>query len=180
MVQFDKLNILIFEEYFLLSDALSKMLEILGMGRIYKATTRSDAQNTLYRGFKGSHISHFDFAIIDLAPPNNHGLDLLQWLRNHENKDLRYLPVILTTNDTREKVVLTGRDFGAHEILVKPYSAHNVSRRILTLINKPRPFIQSPDYKGPDRRRRAETFEGKDRRKLSINDIEIIDERLSA
>lgn len=180
MAHFNKLNILIFEEYLFLSSTLAKMLKTLGMGTVCKTNTLSEAQKALMGESVGNAFMEFDFAIIDLTPPNNHGLSLLHWLRNHQNTHLKYLPVIFTTNDSREKIILAGRDSGAHEILVKPYTANNVSRRIINLINRPRPFVQSSQYTGPDRRRRSETFSGNEKRLTSIKDIEIIDERISA
>jgi hypothetical protein len=53
---------------------------------------------------------------------------------------------------------------GVTEFLVKPISARNLYLRILETIDNARPFIRSQAYFGPDRRRRAEAYEGKERR----------------
>ncbi len=46
------------------------------------------------------------------------------------------------------------RDAGVTEFLVKPFTAHDLARRIAHVINKPRDFIETQDFFGPDRRRR--------------------------
>jgi DNA-binding NtrC family response regulator len=50
--------------------------------------------------------------------------------------------------------VAEARDTGATEFLVKPFSANDLAKRIAHVINKPRDFIDSNEYFGPDRRRR--------------------------
>ncbi|MEM7680293.1 MAG: response regulator, partial [Pseudomonadota bacterium] len=54
---------------------------------------------------------------------------------------------------------------GTTEFLVKPFSANDLARRIAYVINKPRDFIETSDYFGPDRRRRViENYSGPYRR----------------
>jgi DNA-binding response OmpR family regulator len=60
--------------------------------------------------------------------------------------------------------VIKARDSGISEYLVKPFSADSLSVRIMRVIEKPRPFVVSDAYKGPDRRVRDIPYEGEDRR----------------
>ena len=63
--------------------------------------------------------------------------------------------------------VAQARDTGATEFLVKPFSANDLARRIAYVINKPRDFIETSDYFGPDRRRRIiEDYQGPKRRNI--------------
>jgi two-component system chemotaxis response regulator CheY len=49
---------------------------------------------------------------------------------------------------------------------VKSISAHSLYARIKKIIEKPREFVKTKSYFGPDRRRQQVEFNGKERRKL--------------
>jgi DNA-binding response OmpR family regulator len=171
---FGVLNLLIYEEYLFISDILSEMLKTLGMKNIHRAKNLIEAKNIFEEQADKGERSAIDFAIVDLSPPNNHGLELMNWIRHHRTQNIQYVPVIFTANDPREKIVFSGRDSGVNEILVKPFTAYNVSQRILSIINNPRAFIQSEGFCGPNRRRRSLDFNGLERRLTRREDIEIV------
>lgn len=63
---------------------------------------------------------------------------------------------------------------GADEFLVKPASAAAIARRINAVAEHRRPFISTPDFFGPDRRRRPDKkFKGPFRRYDDSSDVEI-------
>lgn len=126
----------------------------------------------------GRVADRFDLLIIDMEPPSNHGLHLLYWLRHHRHSALRYVPVIFTTNDTREEMIRTIRDHGANEILKKPYYIHDIAQYFLRTINRPRPMVDSTSFVGPDRRlRRDLSYTTEDRRKMKREDLHVVVER---
>jgi DNA-binding response OmpR family regulator len=168
------INLLIYEEFLFISDILSTMLRAFNIQNIHRAANLLEAKNIFEQEKQKGEKYSIDFAIVDLAPPNNHGLELMHWLRHHNNKDIQYTPVIFTTNDAREKIIIDGRDSGVNEILVKPFTAYNVSKRIISIINNPRPFVQSHNFCGPNRRRRVEQHSGAERRLTKEEDIEVI------
>ena len=49
------------------------------------------------------------------------------------------------------------RDAGVTEFLVKPFNARDLYRRIVQIIERPRQFVRSEDFFGPDRRRKRES-----------------------
>ena len=55
---------------------------------------------------------------------------------------------------------MAARDAGANEVLAKPVSVHNLVRRLLSVIENPRPFVSCPTYFGPDRRFKIEGYPG--------------------
>ena len=60
------------------------------------------------------------------------------------------------------------RDTGVTEFLMKPYSARDMYARIVQIIEKPRQFVDTGEFFGPDRRRRKNfTFTGSNRRGTS-------------
>ncbi|HPD83174.1 MAG TPA: response regulator, partial [Alphaproteobacteria bacterium] len=57
-----------------------------------------------------------------------------------------------------------GRDNGMTEFLMKPYTARDMYKKIVQLIERPRQFVKAEGYFGPDRRRKREEYVGPIRR----------------
>ncbi|MFP4386830.1 MAG: response regulator, partial [Alphaproteobacteria bacterium] len=104
--------------------------------------------------------------------PKGSGKELVSWIRNHEAPDVHFLPIIIVSGYTTEKLTHKTRDLGVNEILVKPISGKLLASRICSVIDQPRPFIKSVDYFGPDRRRQDIPLTGTDRR---INSPRIVE-----
>jgi DNA-binding response OmpR family regulator len=77
------------------------------------------------------------------------------------------VPIIICTGHAEIEHIREARDAGASEILRKPITVRNLYERIRSIVEKPRPFIRSDDYHGPDRRRQDQPFKGPDRRSNS-------------
>lgn len=104
-----------------------------------------------------------DVAILDQRLGADDGLSLLRFIRNEGPNP--YLPVVVLTADGRPAKVAEARDAGANEFLVKPFTARGLYDRLQSVIHRPRPFVRSMDYFGPDRRRRDDPeYEGPERR----------------
>lgn len=107
----------------------------------------------------------------------NHDLIIPDWLQNpdrgiHLTKMIRmdkasvnpYVPIIMTAGSGHYSRVIKARDAGISEYLVKPFSAKSLADRIVRVIEKPRLFVVSENYVGPDRRVRSEGYTGPERR----------------
>ena len=93
------------------------------------------------------------------------GIDLIRAIREHREQRIRMLPVLVITADTRMPRIVASRDAGATEFLAKPVSAEAIYKRLVQLIERPRPFVRVDDEDfGPDRRRQMREFMGGDRR----------------
>ena len=107
-----------------------------------------------------------DVAIVDFNMAPVDGVTFTQLVRNSADSPNRYLPIIMLTGYTERTRVEEARDAGVTEFIVKPVTARAVIGRLESVIFRPRPFIQSEGYFGPDRRRRADpAFQGPWRRK---------------
>jgi DNA-binding response OmpR family regulator len=82
------------------------------------------------------------------------GIELAHEIRTNALSSNRMVPIVLITGYSALSRVAQARDAGVTEFLVKPFSANDLAKRIAYVINKPRDFIDSHDYFGPDRRRR--------------------------
>jgi DNA-binding response OmpR family regulator len=102
---------------------------------------------------------------------------LLRWIRTHRSELIRFLPVIVCSGFTSQRLVEECRDNGANEIMVKPISAEKMAQRILYVIERPRHFVKAPSFFGPERRRREEPVVGEDRRQVKIEDIKVNNEK---
>ncbi len=175
---FKTVNLLIFEEYVFIRDLLADTFKAFGITNVVTVDNVAEVKKKLEYSILGRPADQFDLLIIDMEPPSNHGLHLLYWLRHHRHTALRYVPVIFTTNDTREEIIRTIRDHGANEILKKPYLIHDVAQYFLRAVNRRRPIVDSTVYVGPDRRlRRDLTYSSQDRRKMKKEDINVVVER---
>jgi CheY-like chemotaxis protein len=83
------------------------------------------------------------------------GVEFIKRIRCSPSSPNPFIPVIMFL-DTVEKIkVITARDAGINEVCIKPLSAEEFCRRIMSVIDHPRIFITADNYKGPCRRRRA-------------------------
>jgi two-component system, chemotaxis family, chemotaxis protein CheY len=159
---------------------LTSVLKGLEVGRIMTATSGHEAVNLLQLSASlaedGRH-PHVDIVVSDWHMKNGDGMDVLRWVRTNSRERLRFLPFIMMSGYAESKHVKMARDKGANEFLAKPFSVSSLAQRLLTVIDKPRPFVRTPTYFGPDRRRREISFAGTDRRKAHTGQIEVIHER---
>lgn len=105
-----------------------------------------------------------DLLIIELALSAENGAAFIQWLRRDDDSPDQYLPIIALSAYAERIRVAAARDAGATEILAKPVSAPRLRDCLVEMTENARPFIKAAGYVGPDRRRRARTFEGENRR----------------
>ena len=86
-------------------------------------------------------------------------------VRSSKTPRIRMLPLLVLSSDTRVPRIMASRDAGATELMAKPISAEAVYRRLVQVIERPRPFVRvGDDYFGTDRRRQIRDFTGGDRR----------------
>lgn len=100
------------------------------------------------------YITHnnIDFCICETALPDAMGADLISWIRRRENNPVRFIPLIVLTGYTQFRAVAEARDAGANIVVKKPVSAQVLMNHIVWVGKNQRPFIETADYAGPDRR----------------------------
>lgn len=94
-----------------------------------------------------------DIIITEHAIRSIDGLTFIQHLRQGEASPHRDVPVVMMTAHNDRQHVEAARDCGVDEYVLKPFAAKSLLERIYGLIEKPRSFILSSSYIGPDRRR---------------------------
>jgi len=90
------------------------------------------------------------------------GVELVRQVRLAKNSINRGVPIIMLTGRGEAVDVQTARDAGITEFLVKPFDIRALYERLEHVVEKPRWFVISHRFVGPDRRRRAALPEVKD------------------
>ncbi|WP_342361672.1 response regulator [Terrarubrum flagellatum] len=96
--------------------------------------------------------STFDILITDIDLPSVTGLELIERIRKRSDQS-RFTPVIVCTSEATIQSIKEARDLGATEFLAKPISAQKLRERIVGVVTRPRPFVETKTFFGPDRRR---------------------------
>lgn len=162
-----RLNVLLVEDNFSMRSLLRDVLNAFGISNIVAVSDGARAWREL-RDFPA------DIAIVDWNMRPVSGLQLVKRIRQAPDSPNPFLPIIMLTAYSEQRRVMTGRDAGVTEFLVKPVTPARLYSRIAVIIEQNRGFIRSGDYFGPDRRRVEKGTIGQDRRKRdSLRSVDI-------
>ena len=146
--KFEKLSVLVVEDTAPMRKLVTSVLSTLGVGTILTA-------NEGKQGFDVFCKELPDIVIADWHMVPVSGIEMVREIRTNALSPNKTVPVIMMTGYSAMPRVAEARDTGTTEFLVKPFSANDLARRIAHVINQPRDFIETEDFFGPDRRRRA-------------------------
>jgi len=147
--KFEKLSMLVVEDTLPMQKLLVSVLDALGIKNVTTAQHGEDA-------FKLFCNNNHDIILTDWLMNPMDGIGLTRLIRKSPLSPNRMVPIILITGFSAWQRVEEARDAGVTEFLVKPFTANDLARRVAHVINKPRDFIESQDFFGPDRRRRKD------------------------
>lgn len=150
--RFDNINMLVVEDTQPMQRLLVSVLEALGIKNIETASNGEE-------GYRAFIQRNHDIILSDWAMTPIDGIELTRRIRQNRISPNRLVPVILITGYSAWSRVEDARDAGVTEFLVKPFTANDIARRITHVINRPRDFIETQDFFGPDRRRRRDSQE---------------------
>lgn len=165
-------RVLVVEDSTFIANLLASTLGEMGVGKVIIANNISAAKEKILNHNAVVSSQNIDVVILDWLMPDGMGVELLDWARQHRSDSIKYIPIIICSAYASTQLVEESRDHGANEAMVKPVSAEKLARRILYVIEKPRPYISAPNFFGPDRRRKTDKFTGQDRRKAKPEEIE--------
>ncbi len=119
--------------------------------------------------FERLRTQRVDVTTVDLNMDPINGLEFVKMIRTSRDSPDPYLPVIVISAYSERSQVQAARDAGADEFLTKPVTARALLKRMESVIYRRRPFVVTPVYCGPDRRRKTDDdFRGQKRRKADI------------
>lgn len=169
----DRLKVLVVDDNAFVRNTLADILATIGIGEILKAKDGLQAVKVLKDGLRGSPV-HVDIVISDVVMPSVDGIKLVQWVRQSKDSPNRFMPFIMMSGAADDASVSRARDHGANEFLAKPFSPKSVADRLLAVIDRPRQFVATREYFGPDRKRRTDEEVGEERRHVEESDVNII------
>lgn len=145
-----RLKVLIAEDNKYMQILLREILRSFGVRDTQAASDGAEALKTL-------QVYPADIILADWRMTPLDGLELTRMIREDTNPLTRFVPIILITGHTEYHRVQEAVDAGITEFLAKPVSASLLYSRIRNIIERPRPFVKSRRFVGPDRRRGKRT-----------------------
>ncbi len=156
------ISLLIVDHDFQLSPIVRSVLLSLGFSDVTLARNGKDAKHLLT-------YHNVDLVFTEWNLEHMSGPDLVRYVRSDKSFRNPLLPMIMLTGRGSAIDVQTARDCGVNEYLLKPLNAKTIVHRISEIVERPRPFVLSQGFTGPDRRRKgtAGIAPEKDRRDTS-------------
>lgn len=149
---FENITVLIVEDNHSMLDITKSLLLAFGVGQVVSAKDGEE-------GFEKFVRYNPDLIIADWMMRPVDGISFTRRTRNDPNSPNPYVPIILMTGFSEKRRVIQARDAGVTEFLVKPFNARDLYRRIAQVVERPRQFVRSTDFFGPDRRRKRKKDE---------------------
>jgi CheY-like chemotaxis protein len=98
-----------------------------------------------------------DLAIVDYNMAPIGGLEFTKYVRSSPLSPNPFLPIILMTGDGGPQRAQAAYNAGVHDLVAKPVDVGALLRCFHDVLTAPRPFVRTPSYFGPDRRKRDAT-----------------------
>ena len=170
----DRLSVFLIEDNAYVRTILANLLRQFRIGRVETAANGAEA----IEHFKKQAVSLErvipDVILSDLIMTPINGMLVLRWIRTAKESPNRFMPFIMLSGAADEDYVKGSRDLGVSEFLAKPFSAESVYLKILEVIDRPRQFVTTTKYFGPDRRRQREEWTAKERRLNQDKDVSVV------
>ena len=141
-----EIRVLIVDDNAHMRTIITSILEGIGVRQVCECHDGASALATL-------RTWPADLAIVDFQMATVDGVEFTHLVRNSADSANPYLPIIMMTGHSEKTRVYEARDAGVNEFVVKPITAKAILDRIQAVIFRPRPFVKTDGYFGPDRRR---------------------------
>jgi two-component system, chemotaxis family, chemotaxis protein CheY len=156
-IDFSTVTFLVVDKNPLSAELVRDILVMLGAQIVRISKTTDHALQFL-------RTEEIDVVITEFQTEPENGVEFVDRLRNGIDSPDRQIPIIMLTANSEPANVARARDAGVSEFLTKPFNVEGLYRRLVSVIARPRSYVNSEGYFGPDRRRRQVPFEGPDRR----------------
>jgi DNA-binding response OmpR family regulator len=160
-IDFSVVKFLVVDGNPLMLEMVCDILQMLGASAVMRAKTYD-------HGLRMLKSVPVDVLITERVLTDQSGLKLVEFIRSDPGSLNRMLPVIMLTADSDVEYVIEARDLGVTEFLAKPFTVDSFYRRLAAVIARPRAFISTETYFGPDRRRRQQPYQGPERRQITF------------
>ena len=174
-IDLSRISVLVVEDSPFIRSLLVNSIRILGVQSVRSVDDGAEAiefiklveENPMKAG-----MMSVDIIICDWEMSLVNGLMFLCWVRRHKDSRDRFRPFIMLTGYSEPKRVHEAREMGITEFMSKPFSVNAIADKLQSVIFKPRQFVHTNSYFGPDRRRQEIPISGDDRRVLTYDSPE--------
>lgn len=142
---FEELLVLLVDDNVRMRRLMRTIMQGLGAANILEADGGEEALRLL-------RTVPVDIVICDMIMAPMDGVTFVGRVRNDAESPNRFLPIIMASAYSEPDRVIAARDAGVNEFLAKPLSVSGVYRRVMSVIERPRPFVRAAGYFGPARR----------------------------
>jgi len=174
----ERVSILVVDDSAFMRSLLTRVFHVLGARQVQKAADGQEAIEALRSiaddRARATGPGAIDLIVSEYAMEPVDGLMLLRWVRRGKDTPDRFMPYFMVSAAADRDIVAEARDAGVTEFIGKPFSVHSISSRIAALIERPRQFVFTATYFGPDRRRQDIAFGADERRTIAEDDIRIV------
>jgi CheY-like chemotaxis protein len=146
--KFSSASVLVVDDMRPMLSLTTSLLKIFGFKNIFSTGNPE-------RAFEIFCKENPDMVITDWQMEPFDGIELVRLIRKDDRSPNPYVPIILMTGYSAKLRVMEARDIGVTEFLVKPFTSKDLYTRIEQLVEKPRQYVDTGDFFGPDRRRRV-------------------------
>ena len=140
------LSLLLVDDNHHMCAILSAVLKGVGVVKVREARDGAEALDVLRQ-------CPVDIAIIDYNMAPLDGIEFTRFQRLSKDTSNPYLPIIMVSGHSERSRIVDARDAGVNEFVMKPLNAKALLDRVVNVVMRPRAFIRSTSYFGPDRRR---------------------------
>jgi two-component system chemotaxis response regulator CheY len=169
---FEKLKALVVDDNAHMRALLRALLNSTGIKDVVEAAHGGAA-------FEALRERKCDLVLSDMAMKPMDGIEFTRLVRTADHSPNPFVPIIMISGHTEKHRVEAARDAGVTEFLAKPITAAALFSRIAEIVERPRAYVRTHGYFGPDRRRRqSDDFAGPWRRATDFADTEETEVRL--
>jgi two-component system, chemotaxis family, chemotaxis protein CheY len=79
-------------------------------------------------------------------------------IRRAHGTNTIYVPIVMMTGRSDRTTLKAALEAGVTDFVGKPLSPKTLLARLVSIIDRPKPFIRTPEYFGPDHRMTSELF----------------------
>jgi CheY-like chemotaxis protein len=87
-------------------------------------------------------------------------LRLVRRIRETQGAPFQQTPIIMISQPRSRREIELARDAGVTEFIITPIAPITLQQRLTAVVERPRDFVESPRFTGPDRRRRKRNAMG--------------------
>jgi len=146
--KFASIKILVVDDEYYMRKVVRTLLMSIGVRNIYEAEDGP-------AGLEMIRTVAPDIVIVDWEMPGLDGAGFVRMVRSPQTFPYPDIPIIMLTGHGERSRVVEAVSVGINEFLLKPVSSKSLQDRLVAVLTKPRPMVQTGNYYGPAPRNMA-------------------------